>query len=151
MTIAIEIKSPDPSGCCWSYKRIPSSEKLLNSISKLNLWYAFNFFNCTYECPLNAADLCSENISTLRKLSFKRFVCGGLPLTSSGLEQTVPLYVVGQWHWKPPESSTSHSPPFWHGFGLHRDISRSVDSDVVLPVRSWTSGMISTSYPPDVL
>jgi len=56
------MKSPDPSGCCWSYSRIPSSEKLLNSISRLNLWYAFNFFNWTYECPLNAADLCSENV-----------------------------------------------------------------------------------------
>jgi len=62
LTIAIDMKSPDPSGCCWSYSRIPSSEKLLNSISRLNLWYAFNFFNWTYECPLNAADLCSENV-----------------------------------------------------------------------------------------
>lgn len=61
LTMAIDIKSPDPSGCCWSYSRIPSSEKLLNSISKLNRWYAFNFFNFTYEWPLNAADLCSEN------------------------------------------------------------------------------------------
>jgi len=145
------MKSPDPSGCCWSYNRIPSSEKLLNSISKLNLWYAFSFFNWTYECPLNAADLCSENVVTSSILSFKRFVCWGLPLTSSGSEQMVPLCEVEHWHWKPPESSSSHSPPFWHGFGLQSDISWSVDSDVVLPVKSWTSGMISISYPPDVL
>jgi len=91
LTIAIDMKSPDPSGCCWSYNRIPSSEKLLNSISKLNLWYAFNFFNWTYECPLNAAGLCSENVGTywafyivLNTFSVLRFTFDFLQIGTNG-------------------------------------------------------------------
>lgn len=89
LTIAIDMKSPDPSGCCWSYNRIPSSEKLLNSISRLNLWYAFNFFNWTYECPLNAADLCSENVY------YNRYELSSITISSKRLRFTSDFLWVG--------------------------------------------------------